>query len=553
VGVRHAARRDGGSPVTRDADEPSEIESSPTTPRERAEAVRSVTQSGPGARRSPRTMRPRGYVTIFALSFGLTFTGSLIARVVHGSSDSAAAEPASESVEAAPEAVGATPSAETTAAPREDAPASASAPAPAARAVVPEAVLAHLPDARDLVHPAAELRAARAVKASATHPDEPALSELVDGGAAAPGPLRVEYTLDPGLTRRVVDLLDQRRVSLAHVIVMDPTDGRVLSYVSSDPEHFPPSRTYPAASLIKVVTAAAALHHDRPRAEQPCHFLGSPYVLTPARINPPRSGQTVTLERALATSNNQCFAQLAVHALGSAAMTDAILRFGFLQPPAPGHEAGHIEPGTDSYDLGKLGCGLAGTWITPLHAAQLAATLAEGRLVQPRWIARVLDAEGHELALPGQRPARQVMTPGLAAELRGMLVETTESGTARRGFRGRHGESLLGPVRVAGKTGTLNGSDPAGRYEWFAGVAPADDPKVAIAVVVVQQRRWSLHASQIAGEVLADVFCGETGCGPEPRMRTAVSERRAGPMAANPAASTPVVHVGVSERPRDAS
>jgi len=492
-------------------------------------------------------MRPRGYATIFALSFGLTFTGSLIARAVHGSSDRVAP--------AAAPSVAAPPLPEDAPLSADSRPSDATAPAVVAEAApsapalvsptlpgVPDAVLAHLPDARALV---AAAGVPKAVPASTLPPSDPLVEQL----AGDAGPLQVEYTLDGALTRRVVDLLRTRRVPLAHVIVMDPADGRVLTYVSSDPEHFPASRTYPAASLIKVVTAAAALHHDRPRAEQPCQFLGSPYVLTPARVNPPRGGQTVSLERALATSNNQCFAQLAVHALGNAAMTDAILRFGFLQPPAPGHDAGHIDPGTDAYDLGKLGCGLAGTWITPLHAAQLAATLADGRLVQPRWIERVTDGEGRELALPGARAPRQVMTPGLAAELRQMLIETTESGTARRGFRSRRGGSRLGPVRVSGKTGSLSGPDPAGRYEWFAGVAPADDPKVAIAVVVVQQRRWSMHASQVAGEVLEDVFCGAGGCRPEPRFRTAKhapEEPPASERAASARPPRPSVHGSVS-------
>jgi len=499
-------------------------------------------------------MRPRGYATIFALSFGLTFTGSLIARAVHGSSERAA-----PAVAAAPLAQDAAlhadagPAGDATQ-PSVVAEAAASAPAPIVPLppAVPDAVLAHLPDARALV---AASGGGKAVAAS-TLPPLDALSELLPSDA---GTLQVEYTLDGTLTRRVVDLLRTRRVALAHVIVMDPADGRVLTYVSTDPERFPASRTYPAASLIKVVTAAAALHHDRSRAEQPCQYLGSPYVLTPARVDPPRSGTTVSLERALATSNNQCFAQLAVHALGNAAMTDAILRFGFLQAPAAGHDAGHIDPGTDAYDLGKLGCGLAGTWITPLHAVQLAASLADGRLVQPRWIERVTDAEGRELALPSARSSRQVMTPGLAAELREMLVETTEHGTARRGFRSRQGGSRLGPVRVSGKTGSLSGPDPAGRYEWFAGVAPADDPKVAIAVVVVQQRHWSMHASQVAGEVLEDVFCGAGGCRPEPRLRTAThapdaastDERSAstGPTPATQPArpAHPTVHGSVSD------
>ena len=64
----------------------------------------------------------------------------------------------------------------------------------------------------------------------------------------------------------------------------------------------------------------------------------------------------------------------------------------------------------------------------------------------------------------------------------------------------------------AGKTGSLSGKDPSGRYEWFAGVAPADEPRIAVAVLVVQGKLWWRNASQIASEVLKRVFCVRGRC-----------------------------------------
>jgi membrane peptidoglycan carboxypeptidase len=377
--------------------------------------------------------------------------------------------------------------------------------------LAPEEVWQHLPVTRDVLEPGPVYLSA----ADGRHSAARSLFGLVPVAPTHPGipsPLRVDYTFDPELERRVFDILERSHVRLGHVIVLDPDTGRILAYASTDVEDFPPNRVYPAASLIKVVTAAAALHYSRAQAEAPCRFLGSPYILTPQRIDPPRRGKQISLEDALATSNNQCFAQLAVHAVGAEGMVDAIRRFGLLRAPAPGHPPGMIDPGTDRFDLGRLGCGLWGTWITPLHAAELAATLARGRQVEPYWIERVTDASGRRLRLAERRPPREVLTPALAAELRGMLVETTISGTARRGFHTARGASLLGPVQAAGKTGSLSGTDPVGRYEWFAGVAPADDPKVAIAVVVVNQQRYWAHASRVAGQVLQAIFCPDGRC-----------------------------------------
>jgi cell division protein FtsI/penicillin-binding protein 2 len=74
---------------------------------------------------------------------------------------------------------------------------------------------------------------------------------------------------------------------------------------------------------------------------------------------------------------------------------------------------------------------------------------------------------------------------------------------------------MLGPVKVAGKTGSLSGTDPKGRYEWFVGVAPADQPEIAVAVLLVQSDKWWRSASQIAAEVLQGVFCEGRKCLPE--------------------------------------
>jgi cell division protein FtsI/penicillin-binding protein 2 len=341
--------------------------------------------------------------------------------------------------------------------------------------------------------------------------DEPA------GGWASP--LRVEYTLDAELTRAVFRSLARARVALGNVILLDPATGRVLAYAATDVDRFSPTRNYPAASLVKVITAAAALDTAPEKANLPCRFRGSPYRLRPSHIDPPRVGNTVSLRHALATSNNQCFAQLAIHAIGRQPLMDAISRFGWLDAPAPAHAAGSADPGEDRFAFGKLACGLAGCRITPLHAAQLAATLARGELIAPRWIERVVDVRGRELPLSDTASPRRVVSPQIAAELRSMLVDTTKSGTARRAFRKRNGKPLLGPVEVAGKTGSLKGEDPGGRYEWFIGVAPADDPHIAVAVVLVQSDLYWKTASQIAADVLRTVFCGDGVCRAEAAAR----------------------------------
>ncbi len=411
--------------------------------------------------------------------------------------------------------------------------ASSSLPPPAPRSQgmlwppAPEAILTRLPVGLGnpvFGAPEPERADGRADRARAGIPDprttSPRLVEYVDlenhhAGGVAGGPMglyRVEYALDPALNRRVFQLLRGAQVKQGHVIVLDPGTGRVLAYASTDPENFPATRTYPAASIIKVITAAAVIERDPRASSRLCRFEGSPYHLEAFQVYPPRDGRVVSFPKALATSNNQCFAQLAVNDLGRTAMLDVIGRFGFLEAPAPGHAPGSASPGSNDYDLGRLGCGLAGCNITPLHAARLAATLATGESIEPWWIAQVLDASGRELGLPRRPAPRRVMSAVSAAELREMMVATTTEGTARRAFRDRQGRPRLGSIRVAGKTGNLSGTNPTGRYEWFIGAAPAEAPTIAVAVVQVQGSRWIKKSSEIAADVLSEVFCNAGDC-----------------------------------------
>ncbi len=436
-----------------------------------------------------RRLTLRGRATLAALAVGVVAglsSGLWLASAVGARKLERAALP--EVAAAAPEASGAGEIPETTLA--GDAPAALSLLLPVSRAAL------SLPSARGL--------------SDADGPER--LFEVVaspDGG----GPLRVEYSLDASLTRRVFQVLEQGKVALGHVIVLDPATGRVLAYASTDTLQFPATRTYPAASLVKVITAAAALGTDPAAARLPCRFTGSPYRLTPSRLDPPRGGNVVSLQQALATSNNQCFAQLAVHSVGVTTLLRTIARFGWTHEPAAAHAAGVVvDPAEDRFGVGKLGCGLSGCNITPLHAAQLAGALAFGEVVEPRWIDRIVDASGRELTLPAVAAPRQVLSPELAGELRRMLIDTTTRGTARRAFRARGGRPLLGSVQVAGKTGSLSGTNPRGRYEWFIGVAPAEAPRIAVAVVVVQRARWWRNASQVASEVLKSVFCDSGVC-----------------------------------------
>ncbi len=359
--------------------------------------------------------------------------------------------------------------------------------------------------------------------------------------------LEVEYTVVPELQERVRETLRAQGVELGHVVVMDPRSGDLLAYLSTEPERFPATRRYPAASLMKVVTAAAVLEHAPEAAERDCRSTGSPYELGERHLGggghdetPPVAaagalGASVAHEvveevpldealdralealdhewvgdfrTALAVSNNQCFGRYAANDLGAEPLLAEIEKIGLLESPGLGHDSGSVAPVEADLDLGHLGSGLAGSWISPLGAARLAGLLASGELVTPNWIAEVRDPQGLALDIDRSDPER-VWEPERAQQLRDLLRSVTEFGTASRAFRHEDGSPRLGAIPVSGKTGTLNGKNPDGLYQWFIGVALSDAPSLAIATVVVHEAERGASASELAASVLEDVFCDE--------------------------------------------
>ncbi len=339
------------------------------------------------------------------------------------------------------------------------------------------------------------------------------VEQLRSPAAAVPGPIELEYTMDPELERSVRGLLSRHGASLAHVIVMDPRSGEVLAYVSTAPERFPATRAYPTASLMKLVTAAAVLRSAPDASERSCRYEGSPEELSAAGLRPPaRGGAVASFVRALASSNNQCFARLAVRDVGRDDLLAEMQQLGLLEAPGSLHAAGRVELSGGALSLGYLGSGMKGAFVTPLGAVRLGAALVSGRLVEPYWIGDVRDGAGEPLALPARKPPRSVLSPALRDHLREAMVAVTESGTARRAFQSASGRPVLAPIRVAGKTGTVSAAGPGDRYRWFVGVAPAEAPRVALVTVVVDRREAPLSAARISADVLQHIFCDDSGC-----------------------------------------
>jgi peptidoglycan glycosyltransferase len=116
--------------------------------------------------------------------------------------------------------------------------------------------------------------------------------------------------------------------------------------------------------------------------------------------------------------------------------------------------------------------------VTPLQMAEVAATVANrGVRVEPRLTEKIVDRDGRTVDRIEPERAQRVMSSESAAQLGQMMTNVVREGTGTA--------AALQGIDVAGKTGTAE-KDPSRNLvqPWFIAYAPADDPKIAIAVTV---------------------------------------------------------------------
>jgi peptidoglycan glycosyltransferase len=137
-----------------------------------------------------------------------------------------------------------------------------------------------------------------------------------------------------------------------------------------------------------------------------------------------------------------------------------------------------VEPTDDCVDIGRTAIGQAKLLATPLQMAQVAASVANGGvLMQPVIATRALDAEGRTTLENEPRVESRVMSKATAAKVTAMMQKVVQEGTGTA--------AALQGIDVAGKTGTAEidiARDIA--QPWFIAFAPADHPRVAIAVTL---------------------------------------------------------------------
>ena len=146
----------------------------------------------------------------------------------------------------------------------------------------------------------------------------------------------------------------------------------------------------------------------------------------------------------------------------------------------------------------------AGFWhsyLTPLHAAVIVSTIANGgENTTPRLVKSLHHKDGITHLAPSSSPAKRILSPAHAAVIERGLRRTVTRGTARNAF-GKW-PTKLQHVKVFGKTGTLGAVDPARTYTWFVGYTRNAERDIAIAVLAINGDRWWRKAPQLAMDFL---------------------------------------------------
>lgn len=371
------------------------------------------------------------------------------------------------------------------------------------------------------------------------------ISDLVTGrereGAA------VRLTLRSELQEIAAKQLGNRRGA---VVAIDPRTGAILAMVNSpsyDPEPissvdekvakagFAKARdaskklltskasaeTFPPGSIFKVITAAAYFEQLR---KTPADLVDSPKTLPLPETrsdelnnfgNATCGADRITVERALEISCNTAFANMGLEVGGEAIRTTAE-GFGFNEPfeglpfqaVRSRFPAGINRPQTAQSAIGQFD-----VRVTPLQMAIVAGAIANGGVVMRPYVVDSIVTSDLR-AVDRTEPTRLREQPAVSEQTAGYLSQMMQ--TVVRSGSGVAAQ--INGVAVAGKTGTAQNAAGKPPHAWFIGFAPANDPKVAVAVLVEGGDGGSAEATggRIAAPIAQAVMAAAIAPRPSP-------------------------------------
>lgn len=303
------------------------------------------------------------------------------------------------------------------------------------------------------------------------------------------------------------------------VVALDPRTGAVLAWVSF-PRYDPntleqewqsliadPGKPlfdraanglYPPGSVFKVVVAAAALQEGKvapdTRFDDTGSFVAGGYKVT--NFGDETYGEH-DFAHAMAASINTTFAKVGVD-VGAATLARYAAAFGLGEslPWALGGRTGTFPDAAnmDTAHVAQVSFGQGEVLVSPFEMALVACGIANaGQIMAPYVVEEVRDYRQTVIQRAKPRVWRRAVTAETAATIRDLMVQVVDEGTGTN--------AAISGVKVAGKTGTaeVEGGDT---HAWFIGFAPADSPRVAVAVIVENAGTGGAVAAPVARQVM---------------------------------------------------
>lgn len=365
-------------------------------------------------------------------------------------------------------------------------------------------------------------------------------------GQSIPGTLRdvvpavdgsqIELTIDLDLQTYVQEALEQAKENSlakdAQAVVLDAHNGEVLAMANTDTidpngnvekqlaqgrdfENIAISHPFEPGSVAKVITAAATIEEGLTDPYE-VHQVPGSIDMAGITVNDawPHGVAPYTTAGIFGKSSNVGTLQLAQR-LGEDKYWDYLQRFGIgattgIELP---NESPGLVPVREQWSGGtfaNLPIGQGMSW-TALQLAGVYQTLANGgERIQPRIISKVTGPDGEEVPQPEPEHTRVVseQTAHTVVDMFRSAFQDDPAGIQN----GTAGNSALEGYQLSGKTGTAQKVNPeTGTYSqsqyWitFAGIAPADDPRFVVAIMLDEPQRGPLHGGS-GGQSAAPVF-----------------------------------------------
>jgi len=331
-------------------------------------------------------------------------------------------------------------------------------------------------------------------------------------------PYHIDTSLDIALQQYLQRKLNRATSRYIGIVVMDPVDGRILSMIGYDKENSQRNpclnNEYPAASIFKIITAAAAIETNGLEADSPLFYNGRKHTLYRSQLKDRKNRWTrkITLRDSFAQSINPVFGKIGARDLGKSVLEKYAAAFGFNRkidfelPMTPSVVTISDEP----YRWAEIASGFNRmTTLSPLHGALIAATvLNEGKLIEPTIIEKVIDGDGRTIYRGHAESLNQAITPGASEVVHQLMRATVQSGTSRKAFKGYRRDRVLSKLIIGGKTGSINNKTQDARFDWFVGFAEEKDgpKKLAVAAVVAHEKYIGIRAGRYARMAIRHYF-----------------------------------------------